>query len=197
VIRAASDVASLRRRKLYQAIRWATVVAAARDDFHIVHLSIQGTHVHLLCEATSRLHLARGMQVFQISAARHINRVLGRRGTVFGDRYHSTIIHTPHQARHALAYVLCNWRKHREHRAAFARDWRVDPFSSAIAFDGWKERADALFGFRPPPTYESLVVWLPRSWLLREGWRRHGLISLREVPSRERRARASSARSAR
>jgi hypothetical protein len=67
-------------------------------------------------------------------------------------------------------------------RAGFARAWRVDPFSSAIAFDGWKERAGSPFGFRPPPTYEPLIVWLPRSWLLREGWRRHGLISARETP---------------
>jgi hypothetical protein len=101
---------------------------------------------------------------------------------VVPDRYHATIIDSPRQARHALAYVLCNWRKHREHRAAFAREWRVDPFSSGIAFDGWKERAGEPLGFRPPPTYEPLIVWLPRCWLLREGWRRHGLIGLDETP---------------
>jgi hypothetical protein len=25
-------------------------------------------------------------------------------------------------------------------------------------------------------------VWLPKTWLFREGWKRHGLIGIREVP---------------
>jgi hypothetical protein len=25
-------------------------------------------------------------------------------------------------------------------------------------------------------------VWLPKTWLLRVGWRRYGLVGLREVP---------------
>jgi SAM-dependent methyltransferase len=36
--------------------------------------------------------------------------------------------------------------------------------------------------FFVPPTYEPLVVWPPRTWLLREGWRRHGLVRFDEVP---------------
>jgi hypothetical protein len=31
--------------------------------------------------------------------------------------------------------------------------------------------------------YRSIPVWLPKSWLLRTGWRKYGLIRVREVPS--------------
>src|SRR4051812_6466702 len=68
VLRTVKAVGSLRRRQTYHAIRRATQVAARREDFRIVHLSIQRTHVHLLVEAKSMVALASGMQGFQISA---------------------------------------------------------------------------------------------------------------------------------
>src|SRR6185436_17379510 len=91
--------------------------------------------------------LARGMQSFQISAARNINTLLGhlcrrRRGRVFVDRYHLEVITTPRRARHALSYVLGNWRKHGEDRQGLASTWLIDPFSSAISFPDWKELED-------------------------------------------------------
>ena len=112
----------LRKRKLYAAIREATLVVAKWEDCRIVHASVQRSHIHLLVEAAGKEALARGMKAFQISAAKHINaavsRVLAlpvrRRGAVFPDRYHAEIIRSPRQARHALAYVLNNWA----HRAA-------------------------------------------------------------------------------
>jgi hypothetical protein len=33
-------------------------------------------------------------------------------------------------------------------------------------------------------TYDPLVVFRPRSWLLRDGWRRTGAISVWDVPSK-------------
>ena len=83
----------------------------------IVHASIQREHIHLLIEAETKGELSRGMQGFTISAAKQVNRALGRKnGRVFSDRYHSEVITTPRRARHALAYVLNNWRKHGEDR---------------------------------------------------------------------------------
>jgi REP element-mobilizing transposase RayT len=172
---------------MYRAFREATIVAARREDFRIVHLSIQNNHLHLIVEAETRIALARGIQGFAISAARHINAAftkhtgIRRTGRVFADRYYPRPLKTPKEVRNAIAYVLNNWRRHNEHRADFARTWRVDPFSSALQFDGWKELERARF-VDVPPTYESLVVWTPRTWLLREGWRRHGLIRFDEVP---------------
>ena len=52
-----------------------------RTDFRIVHISIQSNHIHLLVEANDPEALARGMQAFQISAARKLNKLLGRTGS--------------------------------------------------------------------------------------------------------------------
>ena len=89
----------------------------------------------------------------------------------------------PVWGRHALAYVLNNWRKHREDREAFARGWKVDPYSTGALFSGWKERGDDPLLWKLPETYEPLFVWFPKTWLLNEGWRRYGLIRMDEVPS--------------
>src|SRR5437660_856045 len=73
-LRVMHDLERLRTRDMYRAIRWATLtVAASHEAFRIVHLSIQGNHIHLICEADNRTRLARGVQGFEISAARHIN----------------------------------------------------------------------------------------------------------------------------
>jgi REP element-mobilizing transposase RayT len=191
VMRVAPAVGSMRRRSLYKAMRDATITAALRERFRIVHISIQRTHVHMLVEAENKLALARGMQGFQISAARHVNTALGtrqrrRRGTVFADRYHVEVITSPKRARHALSYILNNWRKHREDQRGLASTWLVDPFSSGISFPDWKELEDEDLMWPIRETYDPLVVFRPRSWLLREAWKRHGSISAREVPSRAR-----------
>jgi REP element-mobilizing transposase RayT len=185
-LRTVADVKNLRRREVYKAVRAASITAARRAQFRICHLSIQHDHIHLLVEAKDAEVLASGMQGFEISAARRINTALhtgGRRrtGSVFADRYHVVVIRSPRQMRNVLAYVLNNWRKHREDQRGRARTWLVDPFSSAVSFAGWKE----LEG-QPPwsirPDYEPLVVTAPRSWLLTAGWKRHGAVSVYEVP---------------
>ncbi|HEX7839323.1 MAG TPA: transposase [Kofleriaceae bacterium] len=199
VLRTVGAVGNLRRRCVYQAVREATLTTARRENFRIVHLSIQRTHVHLLVEASHKEALARGMQGFQISAAKHLNAAISkgkpgprRRGGVFPDRYHAEIITSPRQARHALSYVMNNWRKHQEDLRAPMSAWRVDWFSSAVMFPGWAEYGDEAFLWRGPQTYDPLVVYQPKTWLLREGWKRAGAISCREIPSAKRRDQPSS-----
>src|SRR5215475_13131915 len=193
VLRVVGAVGNLRRRCVYQAIREATLTTARREDFRIVQLSIQRTHVHLLVEANDKLALARGMQGFQISAAKHLNAAISkgkpgprRRGVVFPDRYHAEIITSPRQARHALSYVLSNWRRHQEDRKAPMSAWTIDWFSSAVMFPGWAEYGEEAFMWRGPATYDPLVVYQPKTWLLREGWKKAGAISYRDVPSAKR-----------
>jgi len=192
VMRVVPAVGSMRRRSMYKAMRDASIIAAIRARFRIVHLSIQRTHIHMLAEADDKLALARGMQGFQISAARNINTILGagtyrrRRGPVFADRYHVEVITSPKRARHALSYVLNNWRKHREDQAGLPSTWLVDPFSSGILFPDWKELEDKAVMWPIRESYDPLMVFRPRSWLLREGWKLHGSISAREVPGKRR-----------
>lgn len=191
VLRAIGAVGNLRRRCAYHAIRYATLAVAPREGFRIVHLSVQRTHLHLLVEAANKGALASGMQAFQISAARQLNRAISdgkpgprRRGAVFPDRYHATIVTSPRQARCSLTYVLNNWRKHAEDRSATTRGWAIDWFSSGLTFPDWTEYGEQPLMWRGPPSYEPLLVFRPRTWLLREGWKKHGAtISCREVPS--------------
>jgi len=211
VLRVVDAVGSLRRRHMYKALREATIAVAKRElaykedaAFRIVHLSIQRNHVHLLVEADHKMALSRGMQSFQISAAKQLNRALSvdsirvgertrgwmkramakrRRGTVFPDRFHQEIITCPQQARRTLAYVLNNWRKHREDQADFAAGWNVDPYSTGVYFDGWKECEGAEVLWKWRETYQPLIVYLPKTWLLRVGWRAYGLVPFGEVPS--------------
>ena len=104
-----------------------------------------------------------------------------RRGPVFADRYHVEVITSPKRARYALSYVLNNWRKHEEDQQGLPSTWLVDPFSSGILFPDWQELDDKDLMWPIRQTYDPLVVYRPRTWLLREGWKIHGSISAREA----------------
>ncbi|HEY4239629.1 MAG TPA: transposase [Kofleriaceae bacterium] len=157
-LRVAKLSSSLRGRDLYRAIRTATSTVWRTQPMRLVHASVQSNHIHLLVEATDKLELAKGMQGFQISAAKHINRTLGRHGRVFPDRYHVHILRSLREAKNATAYVLTNWRKHGGGTAA-----AFDPCSTAHAFPAWRE-ASELPADDPPL---RLSTRPPQSWLLR------------------------------
>jgi putative transposase len=176
--RLVANVGSLRRDRVLAALRVATIVVGRYEDLRIVHMSIQRTHLHLLVEAASGAALTRGMSSFLISAARRINRAIRPRGGRVFDRYHARKLSTPREVRNCLAYVLNNWRHHGEDRRS---SWLVDKYATAIAFDGWKELGGGR-RFAVPHSYEPLVVWSPRTWLLSVGWLRHGLIRVGEIP---------------
>jgi REP element-mobilizing transposase RayT len=190
VMRVVPAVGNMRRRSLYKAVRDATITAAVRERFRIVHVSIQRNHIHMLVEAANKVALARGMQGFQISAARNINTALGvghrrRRGAVFSDRYHLEVITSPTRAHHAISYILNNWRRHREDQHGLARTWLVDPFSSGISFPDWNELDGHALMWPIRETYDPMVVYRPKTWLLAEGWKvGGGTISARDVPSK-------------
>jgi REP element-mobilizing transposase RayT len=174
VLRVVRAVGNLRTRHAYRAIRAAISRCAARTDYRVVHASLQSNHVHLLVEADDKRALSRGMQGFAISAAKRLNRELRRRrGDVFAFRYHATPVTSPTQARNAIAYVLNNWRRHRNDARA---PWRIDPYSSAEQFAGWQTPHG--YGLRAEP----LPCVRPTSWLLTDGWTRAGPIRTDEVP---------------
>ena len=185
VLRTRKDVPRLRRGKTYQAIARALRRTLGEHAFRVCHTSIQRNHLHFLIEANDKAALSHGMRSLAIMAARAINHVLGRSGKVFAYRYHATAISSPRQMRNALSYVLNNWRRHDEdetsevaHRAA------IDPYSTAIAFRGWKQGVFAVPAQYASAGYEPLPCAAPETWLLRVGWERHGPISAYEVPGR-------------
>jgi hypothetical protein len=112
-----------------------------------------------------------------------VNRVFERSGRVLRDRYHLHVLETPREVRNALRYVLLNGRRHaaKQRGADLRGPVRIDPASSGAWFDGWREGAARLLRGRavgPPPMAHA------RTWLLRRGWRRHGLLDPADVPGR-------------
>ncbi len=95
-------------------------------------------------------------------------------------RYHHRSLRSPREVRRALAYVLLNARRHlAKHRnVSRAVSTPLDPASSARWFDGWRRTVIS----RIPETSALPEVAQPRSWLLRVGWRRHGLVDPGELP---------------
>jgi REP element-mobilizing transposase RayT len=177
-VRVVPEVGRLRRMSVAPVLRQAFVAGASKEGFGICQFSIQRNHIHLVCEAESADQLSRGMQGWSIRVARRLNRKLGRAGKVFADRYHSVLLKTPRQVRHALCYVMQNARRHGE--VLDARWAGIDPFSSAWYFEGWAEhswRQQVLAPDGPPSVAEALT------WLLTTGWKIHGLIGIRERPA--------------
>jgi REP-associated tyrosine transposase len=148
---------------------------ASRDDFRIVHFSVQPDHIHLVVEAADRDALSRGARGLAIRVARAVNRRIGRRGALWGDRWHGRDLKTPREVRAALLYVLANFKKH-VHAIRVA----LDPCSSAASFDGWRDGPYARRCIAPRG------VRAARTWLAGVGWRRHGLLSVCEAPTRAR-----------
>ena len=143
--------------------------ASNREGFRIVHHSIQANHLHLIVEAQSAETLSSCMRGLAVRLARRINQLLFRRGQLWVDRWHGVELTSPRQVRNALIYVLRNHAKHIPGLSA-----AIDPLSSAVSFDGF---ASAHRGARAGA---SAVI--AQTWLLRVGWKRHGLIRSDEVP---------------
>jgi putative transposase len=166
-LRAATLPVSLRAPSLFQVVK-AALARASRDVFRVIAFSVQRNHLHLIVEAEAGAALSRGVQGLSIRIAKAVNRVLGRRGAVWGDRFHARDLTTPREVRNALVYVLQNHRKHGDGRGP-----RFDPCSSARWFEGWRLRVEKAL---------SSPVVTARTWLARWGWRRHGLLDPDERP---------------
>ena len=114
---------SLRSGRAFSRLSTAFWAGGDRFGFRLVHYSVQGNHIHLLVEARGKRALARGMQGLSVRVARSLNRMMGRRGRVLGDRYHSRVLRTPTEVKRVVAYLRTNAEQHYERRGP-------DPFAS-------------------------------------------------------------------
>ena len=170
---------SLRREQTRARLLLAFAASNEKGLVRIVEYSIQGNHVHFLIEAKDRDALARGVQGLSIRIARSLNKGWGRTGGVFVDRYHARILESPQEVRNALVYVLQNARHHG------VRSKSIDPFSSGGDFDGWFDdlaENEAERRRQDSSATKRIPALPPETWLLGNGWRRHGLIGIEEEP---------------
>ena len=180
-IRVRPDVPSLRDGRLVREWRRSLAEANEQGSFRVVHYSLQTNHAHLIVEAHGKEALACGMKSIGARLARAVNRVGRRSGPVLDGRYHHRSLRSPREVRRALAYVLLNARRHLVKSRAVSRTAGVhlDGASSAPWFDGWRRPTAS----RSPPAARACEVAHPRTWLLRIGWRRYGLIDPCEFPA--------------
>ncbi len=179
------DVANLRRGHCFAVLRACFARGKDRFGFRLTDFTVQGNHLHLICEAQDRTALSRGMQGLCIRIALGLNRKLRREGSLFAERYHAHVLRSPREVRNALVYVYQNARRHRP--AGKDRGW-VDDRTSAAWFAGWRY---PLRDMRLLHREGEAPVVPPRVWLLAEGWKRGGLIGFAETPSAARRPRPS------
>jgi REP element-mobilizing transposase RayT len=148
-LRVATHVWNLRSRRCFRVIEGCFADARERFGLRVIEFSVMGNHLHLLVEADTNVALSRGMQGLGVRIARGLNRLMGRRGTVFADHHHARVLGSPSELVNAIAYVLGNAAHH-------------------YGTEGVDELCSS--------TYDSerraRVLSRPRTWLLKTGWRR-------------------------
>jgi len=175
-LRVRAGMGSLRTHTFVRVLKAS--LREARDRARVTHFSVQRDHLHLILEAASKQALGSAMKSIAARVARAVNRVFRRRGAALLGRYHVRALRTPREVRNALSYVLLNVRKHWAQKTGAPPPVKIDEASSGAWFNGWSRRLQPLSSREPP------CVAPPRTWLLRVGWRRHGLIDPAEVPGR-------------
>ena len=201
-MRAGKGVPSLRNELVQNLLKKVLTKQVERDygdRFQVVHFSIQSDHLHLAVEAKGasaeqiaqhprllsqrakrgletkdRDMLRRGIAGLAISLARRLNKLFGRKGSVWADRHHRRELASPTEVRNALVYIFQNYIRH---GARVYGTGVTDPMSTGPTFEGWAEPHggpwDDGVPWRPPP----------RTWLLGRGWLcGGGRISTLEAP---------------
>ena len=177
-VRLERGLPSLRRKEAHRVLKCAFAAGSERFGFRLVEYAVLSNHLHFIAESSDERSLARGMQGLSVRIARALNRLWQRVGRVFADRYHARILRTPREVRNALVYVLHNARKHGVWASRGA-----DPYSSGETFDGWKEERGRSEENESGNGRATGFLSRARTWLLRSGWRCHGLLSLLEAPA--------------
>ncbi len=170
-LRVREGVPSLRAPAFVRALEETLARGCERGEFRLVHYALLRDHAHLIVEAKDRQALSRGMMSLSRRMLWAMRRAFGWRGGLLADRYHLRVLKTPHEVRNAIRYVLLNAARHR--RASLET---LDPASSGRWFDGWK------IGRVRGASRGEAPVADARTWLLREGWRRLGLLDPWDVP---------------
>ena len=171
-LRLRGGLPSMRTPRCYRVLERAFRAGKERNGLRLVHFIVMSNHLHLLVDVDNTKALSRGMQGLSVRMAKRLNRLWGRKGAVWAERYHDRILRHARQVRDALLYVLNNSRHHGERQV----EPIPCPYSSGAWFDGWRDyRA-------PPEEAERCPLAAARTFLQRRLWRRHRLLHTRESP---------------
>jgi len=101
-VRIRREVWNLRTHRCFRALRRAFERGCQRFGFRLVHFSVQGNHAHFIVETPDAQALGRAMKGLEVRMARALNKVMGRKGPVFADRYHAHLLASPRQGANAV-----------------------------------------------------------------------------------------------
>ena len=104
VLRRVEELPSLRTEAIHDALR-DSVHETQLDGFRITQYAVRPDQVHLIVEGDDATTLAAGLKGFGVRAARRLNRVVGRSGTVWAERHHRRELESPHEVRDTLSYL--------------------------------------------------------------------------------------------
>jgi putative transposase len=180
-LRAKTGLPSFRQQRVHKML--TEVIQAQRKRhyekcFRLVDFTVQANHLHLIVEADTEKSSVEGYKALRsgisglvIAFARRLNMMLGRRGSVWADRYHRHDLKTPKETWNGLGYIFENFTHHGERTFG---DGALDVYSSACVFAGWEEQ-------RFVPHEQDLWRWpvcAPKTWLRTRGYLVHGKLPL-------------------
>ncbi len=141
-------------------------IEAGKEKYgcRVVEFTIQNDHLHFTVEASGKEGLVKFIIGLSVRIAKTINRVLGRKGPVWRDRYHRRDMVSLREVYNGVRYVLCNGAKHGD----CYEGKEVDPFSSAPWFRFW-------LGLETPRS-SGRPVALPQTWKLRNCFEVYGKV---------------------
>lgn len=176
------DLPPMRTPEVWELVNRVIGEMHRAQKLRVIEFTVQGDHLHLICEAAAKGVVSSGMISLNTRLAKGLNRLWDRKGPVKADRYHRVDLTTPTQVRNALRYVLGNSFKHQDGLQSFVGrggKLKADPYSSGAWFTGFSERDldRTVFCDVERSTAQA------RSWLLNIGWRKLGLLSVVDRPA--------------
>ena len=101
VLRRAKGLPSMRSARIIELLRHNAELVSG-DEFRVLFIGAQADRVHLVVEADSSEAMTRGMSSLTIRIARGFNKLTGRSGQVWDDRYRDRPLKTASELREAL-----------------------------------------------------------------------------------------------
>ena len=103
---------SLRRGKEYRVLEGCFRKGKERFGCKLIHFGVMSNHVHFIVIVKNTAELSRFMQGLKVRIAKGLNRLWGRKGTVFVERFFARAASGWKQMRRLFHYVMNNARKH-------------------------------------------------------------------------------------
>ena len=145
------DLPNMRTKAVRACILDALRAARGRFGCRFVEFAILDNHIHLVVESRDGFELGRAMKGLAVRIARGLNKLWGRSGQVFTERYFHRVVRKVHELRRLVRYVLQNARRH----GVRVPDDRPDECSSGPWFRHWHGHLGRTFSSEPSPLDEA------------------------------------------